>query len=213
MPNGGVAFAILPAGGGGDGLDAVLAVLQRRNRDVEGVRRALAGARETERLRSRRHLPTSGHLQRQRAFGFPFTIVEDLDGHSGFRRERFALSLSNGDDHVRRRQRHGDRGDDRQHARVVAVREVGIDPCDRPPYLDRHSVHLVHRDHVERTVGRRPVPLRVIGDRVARLLDGCAGEMRARERGVLGNCHGELPGNRPIRRCRLAGWRLPSTLD
>ena len=62
------------------------------------VERALAGAREMKRLRRRRHLPAGRNLQRQRAFGFPFTIVEDLDGHAGLRCVTgFALSLSNGD--------------------------------------------------------------------------------------------------------------------
>ena len=90
----------------------------------------------------------AGTLERQGAFGFRFSIVEEL--HLYFDRLRQGAEER---DRVRGGHRQPDRGDDRQHPRVVAVRQVGIEACHRTSHLDRHSVHVIPDGGFERRLG------------------------------------------------------------
>src|SRR6476620_1206320 len=132
MLDGFVSLAILAATGGRHRFEAIFAVLERRNRYGERIEHPLTRAGELERLRSRLDFPARWRVEPERAFIPAFLIARHLDPQTNVlfpRPERHHhLARAHGD---------CDRWHDGELARLVAVRRVRIQTCDR--LADRHA--------------------------------------------------------------------------
>ena len=148
MANRRVAFAIFATTGRGHGLDTVFLVLQRGNPTSNAC-----SARSPAQKNKRVHAGVTFHP----AGTFSVSLPSDLSGRL-LRTSTliliFFVGASSGSYGIGRRQRHGDRGDHRQHARVVAVRKVGIEPGHRTPEFDRDFTYLI----AERPLRARSAP-------------------------------------------------------
>jgi len=149
-----VALRVLPSRDGGHRFNAVVAVLQRRQRDGEPVRASLSRPREGEADGLGRRRPSRGELQRQAAAAALLHVVQQL--HTDL-----DLLGCGGQRHNRDPRRYVDRhrGNDHQLAQLVAIRQVGLAASNRRSALHGHTFHEVTRPRGERRFRRGPVDL------------------------------------------------------
>src|SRR6476619_2427509 len=155
MLDGFVSLAILADTGGRHRFEAIFAVLERRNRHGERIERPLTRAGELERLRGRLDFPARWRVEPERAFIPAFLVARHFDLQTNVlfpRSERYHhLTRAHGD---------CDRWHDVEHARLVAVRKVRIQTCDRLADRHAHAVDVESRDRYERRLSVGPGELR-----------------------------------------------------